>query len=57
MEAFITYVRNANRAMPAYSDKIISDAELNDVYAFLESLPAPKAVDSIPLLRNLKPPQ
>lgn len=57
IDAMITFVRNSNRAMPAYSDKIVSDAEMADIHAFLESLPAPKKVDIIPLLRDLKPPQ
>jgi len=57
LAAMITFVRNSNRNMPAYSEKILSDAELADIHAFLEALPAPKAVDSIPLLKNLKPPQ
>lgn len=57
LDAMIAFVRNSNRNMPAYSEKILSDADLADIHAFLESLPAPKSVDSIPLLKNLKPPQ
>jgi mono/diheme cytochrome c family protein len=40
--------------MPAYSNKIISDADLTDVHAYLASRPQPKSPDSIPLLRDLK---
>ena len=57
VEAMIAFVRGSTKNMPAYGEKILSDADLTDIHAFLESLPAPKAPDGIPLLRNLKPPQ
>ncbi len=53
-QAFIQYVRRPTGAMPAYTDKVISDQELTDIHAFLKSLPPPKAVKDIPLLRQLK---
>ena len=46
---FAQYVR-APRLMPRYSDKGASDQDLADIYAFLLSVPAPPAVNSIPLL-------
>ena len=49
-EAFIGFVRGTNRAMPAYSEKILSDADLTDIYAYLESLPKPADYKTIPLL-------
>ena len=55
-ENFIRYVRRPAR-MAAYSEAVVSDAELADIYAFLRSLPAPAPVDEIPLLRQMRRPQ
>ena len=52
VEAFIGFVRGTNRAMPAYSEKILSDADLTDIYAYLESLPKPADYKTIPLLNQ-----
>ena len=51
VEAFIAFVRGTNRAMPPYSEKILSDADLTDIYAYLESLPKPADYKTIPLLK------
>jgi len=49
--AFIAYVRHpAPGGMPTYSAKVMSDAELQDVWAYLNSIPQPPAVKDIPLL-------
>lgn len=53
-QALIRYVRRPAGAMPAYTDKVLSDAELGDIYAYLRSVPAPKAIKDIPLLDELK---
>lgn len=50
LQAFVRYVRRPAGQMPPYTANVVSDAELTDVYAFLESLPQPPAVKSIPLL-------
>ena len=47
---FMAYVRKPTAQMPPYTAKVISDAELTDIYAFLESLPEPKPAKSIPML-------
>jgi mono/diheme cytochrome c family protein len=52
VEAFIGFVRGTNRAMPPYSEKVISDAELTDIYAYLESLPKTADYKTIPLLNQ-----
>jgi len=52
VEAFIGYVRSTNRQMPPYSEKILSDADLADMYAYLQSLPKPPDYKSIPLLNQ-----
>jgi ubiquinol-cytochrome c reductase cytochrome c subunit len=48
---FSKYVRNPTGQMPPYTVKSIPDKELADIYAFLQALPSPPAVDSIPALR------
>jgi mono/diheme cytochrome c family protein len=49
-EAFAYYVREPSGAMPPFSAKILSDADLSDIHAYLGSLPKPPAADSIKLL-------
>jgi mono/diheme cytochrome c family protein len=48
------YVRKPTGAMPAYIDKVITDQELADIWAYLKSMPAPKPAKDIPLLNELK---
>lgn len=50
--AFVAFVRNAGR-MPSYSSKVISDAQLADVYAYIKTLPASPDAKSIPLIQEL----
>jgi mono/diheme cytochrome c family protein len=49
--AFAYQVRSPRDQMPPYTSKVLSDAELADIYAFVQSLPQPPKVDSIPLLK------
>ncbi len=53
-QGLIRYVRRPAGAMPAFTEKVVTDAELTDIYAYLKSIPAPKAVKDIPLLEQLK---
>ena len=48
---FQKYVRQPTGQMPPYTVKSIPDKDLADIYAFLLSLPAPPAADSIPALK------
>lgn len=48
---FSKYVRQPTGQMPPYTSRVVPDAALADIYAFLQSLPSPPAVDSIPALR------
>ena len=48
------YVRKPTGAMPAYIDKVISDQELGDIWAYLKTMPTPKPAKDIPLLSELK---
>jgi ubiquinol-cytochrome c reductase cytochrome c subunit len=50
-EAFESFVRSTNRAMPPFSEKILPSADLADIYAYLQSVPKPPDVNSIPLLK------
>src|SRR5260370_30812668 len=49
--AFSTYVRKPTGQMPPFTAKVTSDADLADIYAFLQSLPHPPKADSIPALK------
>jgi ubiquinol-cytochrome c reductase cytochrome c subunit len=50
--AFSIFVRNSNRAMPPYQKAILSDADLADIHAYLQTIPAGKDYKSIPLLNQ-----
>jgi|SRR5579883_2208519 len=50
VQGLIRYVRKPAGAMPAFTEKILSDQELTDIYAYLKSLPAAKAPKDVPLL-------
>jgi len=45
------YVRKPTGEMPPYTSKVVSDQELADIYAFLQSRPHPPAAKNIPLLK------
>ena len=51
VESLTAYVRKP-AGMPAYSAKVLPDAELADIRAYLASVPAPPPVASIPLLNQ-----
>jgi mono/diheme cytochrome c family protein len=50
-ESFEAFVRGTNRAMPPYSEAILSSADLADIYAYLQAVPKPQDVSNIPLLK------
>jgi ubiquinol-cytochrome c reductase cytochrome c subunit len=50
--AFQRYVRQPTAQMPPYTTKVVSDKDLADIYAFLQSVKQPPAVKDIPLLNN-----
>jgi mono/diheme cytochrome c family protein len=50
--AFLQQLRVPANAMPAYEPKILSNADVANIYAWLKSLPAPKSAQDIPLLSN-----
>jgi ubiquinol-cytochrome c reductase cytochrome c subunit len=51
LAAFTRYVRQPSGQMPPYTAKVLTDAELAAIYAFVDARPAPKPVESIPLLK------
>ncbi len=53
-QAFVRYVRRPTGAMPAFTDKVVTDQEMADIYAYLKSMPAPKPAKDIPLLNQMK---
>jgi mono/diheme cytochrome c family protein len=49
-DGFAAFVRSTNRAMPPYSEKILPNGDLEDIHAYLASIPKAKDHKSIPLL-------
>jgi mono/diheme cytochrome c family protein len=54
LDAFKTFVRTSDGPMPPYRSPVLSDSDLEDIYAYLQSLPQPKAVGDIPLLGSAR---
>jgi mono/diheme cytochrome c family protein len=52
-QGLIRYVRAPGGQMPAYTDKVISDQELTDIHAYLQTMPKAKPAKDIPLLSAL----
>src|SRR5580692_1849708 len=53
-QGMIRYIRRPAGAMPAFTDKVLSDQEVNDIWAYLKTMPVPKPVKDIPLLNQIK---
>jgi mono/diheme cytochrome c family protein len=51
-EGFKMQLRNPSKDMPAYSEPVMSDKEIADIYAFVQSLPGRREAKDIPLLNN-----
>jgi mono/diheme cytochrome c family protein len=51
-EGFRAQIRNPVNDMPAYSDAVLSDKDIADIYAFVKSLPGPRSPKDIPILNN-----
>jgi mono/diheme cytochrome c family protein len=49
---FKALIRDPSNDMPAYSDAVLTDQDIADVYAFLESLPGPRSPKDISILNN-----
>jgi mono/diheme cytochrome c family protein len=53
LQGVMRYVRQPAGAMPAFTDKVLTDQELTDIYAYLKSLQAPKTAN-VPLLDQIR---
>jgi ubiquinol-cytochrome c reductase cytochrome c subunit len=49
---FSRYVRQPSGAMPPFGTRILTDADLQAIYAYVQTRPLPQPVDSLPLLRR-----
>ena len=47
LAAFVRAVRSPRAQMPPYTEKLVSDAELADIRAFLDSRPRPTPIDAL----------
>jgi mono/diheme cytochrome c family protein len=50
--AFSKYVRQPTGEMPPYTKRVVTDQELADIYAYLQSMPQPPPAKSIPILNK-----
>jgi mono/diheme cytochrome c family protein len=48
----LKYVRHPTGEMPPFTEKVVKDSELTDIYAFLRAQPPAPDVDKIPLLKQ-----
>jgi mono/diheme cytochrome c family protein len=51
-EALSNFVRTSSRSMPPFREQILPDADLQDIYAYLQSIKPAADWKSIPLLAN-----
>ena len=49
--AFTAQLREPADKMPPFTDKVLSDAQMADIYAYLSSIPPAQKPDDIPLLK------
>ena len=52
LETLTAFVRTSNRAMPPYMEAILSNDDLADIHAYLESIPKAPDPKGIPLLNQ-----
>jgi mono/diheme cytochrome c family protein len=50
--AFTRQLRNPINDMPPYPQNLLSDQQLADIYAFLQTVPGRRPVKDIPILNN-----
>jgi mono/diheme cytochrome c family protein len=51
-DGFKGQIRNPINDMPAFPNAILSDKDIADIYAFVESLAGPRAPKDFPILNN-----
>jgi ubiquinol-cytochrome c reductase cytochrome c subunit len=52
--AFQAWVRTTSGDMPPYTPKVLSDQELTDIYAYLQSIPKAPNYKNVPLLSGME---
>src|ERR1700737_2210974 len=52
IEAFTAFVRTTDRAMPPYGESILSNEDLADIHAYLQSISKPPDYRRIPMLNE-----
>ncbi len=52
LPVFLAYVRHPAANMPPFTAKVVSDAELTDIHAYLSSRPVPPPLKDVPLLNQ-----
>jgi mono/diheme cytochrome c family protein len=51
-EGFKMQIRNPSNDMPAYSEAVMSDQQIADIYAFVQSLPGRRDAKDISILKD-----
>lgn len=54
VQALTRYIRRPLGSMPAFTEKVLPEAELRDIYAYLKSIPPAKPAKDIPLLNQIE---
>jgi mono/diheme cytochrome c family protein len=49
---FTAFIRNP-RQMPPYTDKVLSEAQVADLYAYIKAMPESPSAGSLPLLSSI----
>jgi mono/diheme cytochrome c family protein len=51
-EGFAGQLRQPVNDMPAYSEQVMSEKQIADIYAFVQSLPGPRPIKDLPILSD-----
>jgi mono/diheme cytochrome c family protein len=51
-DGLAAFVRTTSGEMPPYTTALLSDSDLADIYAYLQSIPRPPALADVPLLKQ-----
>src|SRR5262249_6601489 len=51
-EGLAAFVRTSSGEMPPYPEALLSDSDLADIYAYVQSIPRPPALADLPLLKQ-----
>jgi mono/diheme cytochrome c family protein len=52
LDGFQGVLRDSLRDMPAYTESVLANNEIADIYAFLQSLPGPRPAKDIAILND-----